>query len=200
MTIFSAAFLLFLVMDPFGNVPLFLSVLSPIAAERRRRVIIRELLLALAALIIFFFLGRYILSAIGVSESILTTAGGVILFLIALRMIFPPVRGPYPVDMDDSAEEPILVPLAIPLLAGPSALASVLFLMSSDPDRWPHWLAAVLIACAMTATVLLFSSSLARLIKKRGLIAIERLMSMVLTAIAIKMILTGIGHFFGIRA
>lgn len=200
MTIFSAAFLLFLVMDPFGNVPLFLSVLNPIAAERRRRVIIRELLLALAALIIFLFLGRYILSAIGVSESILTTAGGVILFLIALRMIFPPVRGPYPVDMDDSAEEPILVPLAIPLLAGPSALASVLFLMSSDPDRWPHWLAAVLIACAMTATVLLFSSSLARLIKKRGLIAIERLMSMVLTAIAIKMILTGIGHFFGIRA
>ena len=200
MTIFSAALLLFLVMDPFGNVPLFLSVLNPIAAERRRRVIIRELLLALAALIIFLFLGRYILSAIGVSESILTTAGGVILFLIALRMIFPPVRGPYPVDMDDSAEEPILVPLAIPLLAGPSALASVLFLMSSDPDRWPHWLAAVLIACAMTATVLLFSSSLARLIKKRGLIAIERLMSMVLTAIAIKMILTGIGHFFGIRA
>ena len=200
MTIFSAVFLLFLVMDPFGNVPLFLSVLNPIAAERRRRVIIRELLLALAALIIFLFLGRYILSAIGVSESILTTAGGVILFLIALRMIFPPVRGPYPVDMDDSAEEPILVPLAIPLLAGPSALASVLFLMSSDPDRWPHWLAAVLIACAMTATVLLFSSSLARLIKKRGLIAIERLMGMVLTAIAIKMILTGIGHFFGIRA
>lgn len=125
MTIFSAAFLLFLVMDPFGNVPLFLSVLSPIAAERRRRVIIRELLLALAALIIFLFLGRYILSAIGVSESILTTAGGVILFLIALRMIFPPVRGPYPVYMDDSAEEPILVPLAIPLLAGPSALASL---------------------------------------------------------------------------
>ena len=200
MTIFSAALLLFLVMDPFGNVPLFLSVLNPIAAERRRRVIIRELLLALAALIRFLFLGRYILSAIGVSESILTTAGGVILFLIALRMIFPPVRGPYPVYMDDSAEEPILVPLAIPLLAGPSALASVLFLMSSDPDRWPHWLAAVLIACAMTATVLLFSSSLARLIKKRGLIAIERLMSMVLTAIAIKMILTGIGHFFGIRA
>ena len=200
MTIFSAALLLFLVMDPFGNVPLFLSVLNPIAAERRRRVIIRELLLALAALIIFLFIGRYILSAIGVSESILTTAGGVILFLIALRMIFPPVRGPYPVDMDDSAEEPILVPLAIPLLAGPSALASVLFLMSSDPDRWPHWLAAVLIAWAMTATVLLFSSSLARLIKKRGLIAIERLMGMVLTAIAIKMILTGIGHFFGIRA
>ena len=200
MTIFSAALLLFLVMDPFGNVPLFLSVLNPIAAERRRRVIIRELLLALAALIIFLFLGRYILSAIGVSESILTTAGGVILFLIALRLIFPPVRWPYPVDMDDSAEEPILVPLAIPLLAGPSALASVLFLMSSDPDRWPHWRAAVLIAWAMTATVLLFSSSLARLIKKRGLIAIERLMGMVLTAIAIKMILTGIGHFFGIRA
>ena len=197
MTIFSAALLLFLVMDPFGNVPLFLSVLNPIAADRRRKVIIRELLLALAALILFLFLGRYILSAIGISESILTTAGGVILFLIALRMVFPPARGPYPVDVDESSDEPILVPLAIPLLAGPSALASVLFLMSSDPDRWPHWLAAVLIAWAMTATVLLLSSPLARLIKKRGLIAIERLMGMAVTAIAIKMILTGIEDFFG---
>ena len=199
MTTFSAALLLFLVMDPFGNVPLFLSVLNPIAADRRRKVIIRELLLALAALILFLFLGRYILSAIGISESILTTAGGVILFLIALRMVFPPARGPYPVDVDESSDEPILVPLAIPLLAGPSALASVLFLMSSDPDRWPHWLAAVLIAWAMTATVLLLSSPHARLIKKRGLIAIERLMGMVLTAIAIKMILTGIGDFFGMQ-
>ena len=91
MTIFSAALLLFLVMDPFGNVPLFLSVLNPIAADRRRKVIIRELLLALAALILFLFLGRYILSAVGISESILTTVGGVILFLIALRMVFPPL-------------------------------------------------------------------------------------------------------------
>jgi len=200
MTIFSAALLLFLVMDPFGNVRLFLSVLNPIAADRRRKVIIRELLLALAALILFLFLGRYILSAIGISESILTTAGGVILFLIALRMVFPPARGPYPVNVDESSDEPILVPLAIPLLAGPSALASVLFLMSSDPGRWADWLAAVLIAWAMTATVLLLSSPLARLIKKRGLIAIERLMGMVLTAIAIKMILTGIGDFFGMQS
>tara|TARA_B100000927_G_scaffold230934_1_gene190942 strand:+ start:916 stop:1518 length:603 start_codon:yes stop_codon:yes gene_type:complete len=199
MTVFSAALLLFLVMDPFGNVPLFLSVLNPIAADRRRKVIIRELLLALAALIIFLFLGRYILSAIGITESILTTAGGVILFLIALRMVFPPARGPYPVDFDANSDEPVLVPLAIPLLAGPSALASVLFLMSSDPGRWPEWLAAVLIAWAMTAIVLLLSSPLARLIKKRGLIAIERLMGMVLTAIAIKMILTGIGDFFGMQ-
>jgi len=200
MTIFSAALLLFLVMDPFGNVPLFLSVLNPIAADRRRKVIIRELFLALAALILFLFLGRYILSAIGISESILTTAGGVILFLIALRMVFPPARGPYTVNVDESSDEPILVPLAIPLLAGPSALASVLFLMSSDPGRWADWLAAVLIAWAMTATVLLLSSPLARLIKKRGLIAIERLMGMVLTAIAIKMILTGIGDFFGMQS
>ena len=107
-------------MDPFGNVPLFLSALNPITADRRRKVIIRELLLALAALILLLFLGRYILSAIGISESILTTAGGVILFLIALRMVFPPARGPYPVDVDESSGEPILVPLAIPLLAGPS--------------------------------------------------------------------------------
>ena len=132
-------------MDPFGNVPLFLSVLNPIAPERRRRVMVRELLFALAALVLFLFLGRYILEAIGISESILTTAGGVILFLIALRMVFPPPRGAYPVDIDENTEEPILVPLAIPLLAGPSAFAAVLFLMSSDPTRWFDWLTAVVL-------------------------------------------------------
>jgi multiple antibiotic resistance protein len=198
MTIFSAALLLFLVMDPFGNVPLFLAVLNPIAPERRRRVIVRELLIALGFLIVFLFAGHYLLEAIGISESILTIAGGIILFLIALRMVFPPAGGAFAVDAEGAESEPLLVPLAVPFVAGPSALASVLFIMSDNPARWPEWLAAVILAWGVTSLILFFSTDLARLLKRRGLIAIERLMGMVLTAIATKMMLTGIRAFFAL--
>ena len=198
MTIFSAAFLLILVMDPFGNVPLFLSVLKDIAPERRRKVIVRELLIALAFLILFLFAGRYLLAIIGISEAVLTVAGGIVLFLIALRMVFPPVGGAFTGDVDTSDSDPLLVPLAVPFVAGPSALASILFLMSSDPSRWLDWLTAVILAWAVTGLILFFSTSLAELLKRRGLVAIERLMGMVLIAIATKMVLTGIGAFFRI--
>jgi multiple antibiotic resistance protein len=182
MTLLAATVLLFLVMDAFGNVPVFLSVLAPVAPERRRRVIARELLFALAFLLGFLFAGRFLLDAIGLTEDALTIAGGIILFLIALKMVFPPPGGAWAVDMEEGGEEPFLVPLAVPFIAGPSVLASVLFVMSSDPARWPEWLAAVL----------------ARVLKRRGLVAIERLMGMVLTAIATKMVLDGVGSFFGL--
>lgn len=198
MTLFSAALLLFLVMDPFGNVPIFLSVLRPVAPERRRKVIARELVFALLFLIAFLFGGRYLLDAIGISETSLTVAGGVILFLIALRMVFPSPGGVFAADAEDLDGEPVLVPLAVPLVAGPSALASVLFIMSSDPSRWPEWLAAVGLAWGVVGAVLLLSVDLARLLGRRGLTAIERLMGMVLTAIATKMVLTGVGEFFSL--
>lgn len=198
MTLFSAALLLFLVMDPFGNVPLFLSVLRPVAPERRRKVIARELVIALGFMLLFLFGGRYLLAAIDISEATLTVAGGIILFLIALRMVFPPPGGAFAADVEEGGSEPFLVPLAVPFVAGPSVLASVLFIMSSDPTRWPEWLAAVLLAWTVTGAVLLLSTDLARLFKRRGLVAIERLMGMVLTAIAAKMVLTGIRDFFGL--
>lgn len=201
MTLLSAALLLFLVMDPFGNVPIFLSVLRSVDEDRRRRVIARELLIALVFLLAFLFGGRYVLNAIGISESTLTVAGGVILFLIALRMIFPSPGGVFGADAEEvegAEAEPLLVPLAIPLIAGPSAMASVLFIMSSNPARWLEWLAALGLAWAASGAVLLLAPNLARLMGRRGLIATERLMGMVLTAIASKMVLTGIGEFFGL--
>jgi multiple antibiotic resistance protein len=198
MTIFSAALLLFLVMDPFGNVPVFLSVLRPVRPDRRRWVIARELLLALGFLLAFLFGGRYVLDFIGISESTLTVAGGIILFLIALRMVFPTPGGVFGSDAEETTGEPILVPLAVPLVAGPSALASVLFMMSSNPARWPEWLAALGLAWAATGAVLLLAPNLARLMGRRGLVAVERLMGMVLTAIASKMVLTGVAEFFGL--
>jgi multiple antibiotic resistance protein len=197
MTVFSAALLLFLVMDPFGNVPVFLSVLRPVKRDRRRWVIARELLIALGFLVVFLFGGQYLLAAIGISESSVTVAGGLILFLIALRMVFPSSGGVFAEDAEEASDAPVLVPLAVPLVAGPSALASVLFIMSKDPTRWLEWLAALLAAWAATGAVLLLAPNLSRLLGKRGLVATERLMGMVLTAIAAKMVLGGVAEFYG---
>jgi multiple antibiotic resistance protein len=196
-TVFSAATLLFLVMDPFGNIPIFLSILEPYDARRRLVIIARELLIALAVLLLFLFAGQYILDALKISESSLTAAGGVILFLIALRMIFPRVGGVMEHGGDDDGE-PLVVPLAIPLIAGPSAMASVMFIMSSDPSRAGVWAGAVFLAWLLSGTVLMLAVRFSRLLGRRGLTAIQRLMGMILTAIAINMMLSGIREFFAL--
>ena len=195
MTVFSAATLLFLVMDPFGNIPIFLSILEPYSAARRLRIILRELLIALAVLLLFLFAGQYILDALNIAEPSLTAAGGVILFLIALRMIFPRAGG---VLEHGEGDEPLVVPLAIPLIAGPSALASVMFIMSSDPSRAGVWAGAVFGAWLLTGTVLMLAVRFSRWLGRRGLTAIQRLMGMILTAIAINMMMTGIRDFFAL--
>ena len=197
MTILSAATLLFLVMDPFGNIPIFLSILEPYSAARRLRIILREMLIALAVLLLFLFAGQYILDALGISEPSLTAAGGVILFLIALRMIFPRAGGGGMVE-HNAEDEPLVVPLAIPLIAGPSALASVMFIMSSDPSRAGVWAVAVFTAWLLTGFVLLLAVRFSRWLGRRGLTAIQRLMGMILTAIAINMMMTGIRDFFAL--
>lgn len=179
-------------MDPAGNVPLFLAALKPVAPERRRRVLVRELLIALGFLLLFLLAGPTILSVLGISQSSLAIAGGIILFLIALRMIFPIHRGRHEEDLTG---EPFVVPLAVPFVAGPSALASVMLVMGEDPSRWPTWLAAVLMAWAATAIILVSSERLSSVLGTRGLIAIERLMGMVLTAIAVEMFMRGLSGF-----
>lgn len=194
MTVTSAAILLFLVMDPLGNIPFFLSALKNVPAERQARIIVRELLIALAALLIFLFTGHYLLSALGLSTSSLGIAGGVVLMLIALRMIFP-LRDP-PQD-DEIQGEPLVVPLAIPAVAGPSSLATVLLMTSGDAGRWPEWLLAILLAWLATSVILLFGSRLSLLMGKRGLIAMERLMGLILVTISVEMILTGLARFLG---
>lgn len=192
MTLVSAFLLLFLVMDPAGNLPLFMGALKPVEPSRRRHVIIRELLIALGVLVVFLFAGPYVLQGIGISEQALSIAGGIILFLIALRMIFPGVGGSPGEELEG---EPFVVPLAIPFLAGPSAMASVMLIMSSDPQRWPVWLLAVLLAWAASAAILLLGNKLSRFFGPRGLIAIERLMGMVLTAVAVEMFMHGLQAF-----
>lgn len=194
MTLASAIILLFLVIDPFGNVPFFVSALNDVEPHRRRRVVIRELLIAYVVMVIFLFVGEPLLNLLGISGPALTIAGGVILFLIALRMVFP--------NRNRSAQEtlvgePFIVPLAIPYVAGPSVLAVELLMMSNEPGRWPVWLLAVTVAWAATAIIVYFGSQVAEKLGPRGLVAIERLMGMILVAIAIQMFLTGADTYFG---
>ncbi|MFN0178224.1 MAG: MarC family protein [Gemmatimonadales bacterium] len=191
MTVASAAVLLFFVMDPLGNVPLFLSSLRQVPPERHRAVIIREVLIALAVLVAFLFVGPSLLALLKVSGTALTVAGGVVLLLIALRMVFPSSDH---VGEDESAE-PFIVPLAIPYVAGPSALATVLLLTSREPDRWVEWLIALTLAWLATATILFFSTAFTRLLGSRGLVAVERLMGMLLVVVAVEMILSGLREY-----
>ena len=193
MSLASAAVLLFFVMDPLGNVPLFLAALRYVDPARARRIIIRELLIALAIMIAFLFAGSFLLDLLSVTPAALTAAGGVILLLIAIRMIFPTSERTL---RERVTEEPFVVPLAIPYTAGPSALATELLLMSRDSDRWATWLAAILLAWLASAVILYSSSYLQKVLGERGLTAIERLMGMVLVIVAMQMLLDGSAQFF----
>jgi MarC family membrane protein len=188
MTVLSAAVLLFFVMDPLGNVPAFLSALKNVPLERHRPVIARELVIALVVLVVFLFGGPTLLAVLQVSGTALTVAGGVVLLLIALRMVFPAGENTW---REDTAAEPFVVPLAIPYVAGPSALAAVLLLTSREPARWPEWLLALVLSWLATGVILFLATPLSRLLGARGLVAIERLMGMLLVVVAVEMILSG---------
>jgi multiple antibiotic resistance protein len=192
MNLYTAAITLFLVMDPFGNIPIFLSVLQRYDAKRRRRIMIRELAIALGVLIFFLFFGKYILAGLHISEPALSISGGVILFLIAIRMIFP--AKPEPEDSSGDSE-PVIVPLAVPLVAGPSSMAMVILFSTQFPDRLFSWFAALVIAWLVGLVVLLLSDSLRRYLGNRVLKAIERLMGMILTTMAVQMLLSGVREF-----
>ena len=196
MSLLSASLLLFLVLDPFGNIPFFLSALRRVDDRRQNLVLLRELSIALAVLVIFLFTGRFLLELLQISEPALSVAGGIILFLIAVKMIFPGRRG---TDDDLFEGEPFIVPLAIPYVAGPSAMATVLLIMSREPERWPEWLAAILIAWTGCSAILVISRVLRRFLGERGLVALERLMGMLLTTIAVQMFLEGVAQFLRMR-
>jgi multiple antibiotic resistance protein len=193
MEIFSTALLLFLVIDPVGNIPMFLSILENVPAERRRSILVREMLIALGTLVLFLFIGQYILAALRISQGSLGAAGGIILFLIALRMVFPTPKGVFGEEVEG---EPFIVPLAIPLIAGPAAMATLMLLMARQPSKWPQWLAALLLAWGVSSVILLSASHLARLLGRRTLIAIERLMGLALTAVAVEMLIHGIAQAY----
>lgn len=190
--IFSAAVLLTLVIDPFGNVPLVVSALRCVPAERRARVVFRECLAAYVILLAFMFGGQTFLRWLHLSEASLAIAGGVILFMIALRMVFHHPEG---IFGDSPGAEPFLVPLAIPSIAGPSALATVMLMATRQPGQMGAWVLALSLAMVVSTLVLVGAHRLQALLGERAVLAMERLMGLVLTALAIEMLLDGIRGF-----
>ena len=189
MTILSAALLLFLILVPLGNVPVFLSVLKPLPPHRQRVVLVRELLIALAVLMAFLWGGKYALELMHLRQESVAIAGGIVLFLIGIRMIFPRPEGLLG-ELPDG--EPFIVPLAIPLIAGPSGMAAVMLLGSNEPHRLGEWSLALFLAWAATAAILLCAPLLYRLLGRRALSAVERLMGMLLVAISVQMLMDGL--------
>ena len=191
MTLLSATILLVIILDPVGNVPFFLATLKDVSAKRRLWVIAREVVIALAALLVFLFFGKTILDAMQLRQESLSMAGGIIMFLIALKMIFAG-RG---LSGEVPEGEPLVVPLAIPGVAGPSAFAMILLLVNREPDRIWDWFTALIIAWFVTSVVLMFSTVLFRLLGERGLMAVERLMGMLLIVVAVQMFMDGVSGF-----
>ncbi len=191
MDILSATILLFLILDPLGNIPIFLSQLEKV--ENRFQVLARELFLALAILFLFLFFGKQMLDFLHLEQTSVSLAGAIILFIIALRMIFPASRQ-YG-DEDAAEEAPFLVPLAVPLVAGPSILATLILMASKHPDQISVLAIALFIAWSLSAIILFSATAMQKYLGKNGMIAIERLMGMILIAIAVQMFLDGIRDF-----
>ena len=192
MTIASAAILLFLILDPLGNIPVFLSLLRGMPAHRQRVVLVREMLIALGVLMAFLWGGKYALELMHLRQESVSIAGGIVLFLIGIRMIFPPPEG---LMGELPGGEPFIVPMAIPLVAGPSGMAAVMLMGSQEPDRMGAWSLALLIAWAATAAILFSATYLYKWLGARVLTAIERLMGMVIVAISVQMFLDGLSAY-----
>ncbi len=193
---FQSFILLLLVTDPFGNVPLFVSTLRQVAPERRNRVVVRECLIAFGLLLAFMFIGRPFLDALQLSEISLRIGGGVVLFLIALRMVFPQPGGIFG-QGEQGAAEPLIVPLAIPALAGPSALVTVLLFSSQATMAMWLYVAVLSLVALVWLVVLLSAERLQRVLGDAVMTAFERLMGLILTAIAIEMLLAGLRAYIG---
>ena len=187
-TFASATILLLLITDPLGNMPIFVNSLRAVPPERRARVILREVMIAFGLLLAFMFVGQSFLKAMSLSDVSLQIGGAVVLFLIALRMIFPPPPQDSPVPLS----EPLIVPLAIPALAGPSAMATVLLLVSQAPERRMEWVAALTVTMAVCAVVLLLAERLQRVVGLRVVSAFERLMGLILVSISVEMLIRGL--------
>jgi multiple antibiotic resistance protein len=189
----SATVLLFIIMDPFGNIPVFHALIERYPRSQRLRIIAREMLIAYGVLLLFLIAGDTMLGTLGLDQPALSVAGGVVLFVIALRMVFPELGAQGPVVTP--AEEPFIVPLAVPMIAGPSAVAAILLLVSSEPERMVEWWWAVSLAWLASAVVLLGSGLLMEMLGQRTLRALVRLAGMLLIMMAVQMLMDGVALY-----
>ncbi|MEZ9412040.1 YhgN family NAAT transporter [Vibrio lentus] len=192
MEILSAATMLFLIMDPLGNLPIVLSILKHIDPKRRRIVLVRELMFALVILLLFLFAGQSIMNFLHVQPETLSISGGIILFIIAIKMIFPSAGS---ITGLAAGEEPFIVPMAIPMIAGPSVIAALILLATQNPDQMFELSLSVLLAWGVTFSILMFNGFFLRILGERGLKAIERLMGLLLVMLSTQMFLDGVKSY-----
>ncbi|NGX48944.1 MAG: hypothetical protein K940chlam5_00539 [Candidatus Anoxychlamydiales bacterium] len=183
---------LFIVLNAFGNIPLFLSLLKGIPRKRQKQIVFRELLIALFIIIVFNYIGVWLLKFLNVTQEIVQIAGGVILFLLSLKMLFPKEKKEIEAELK-KITEPFIVPLAIPLIAGPAVLAAVMVYSPQIPNVL--MVGAIFIAWLATLLILLLSAHLSSWMGGRGLMALERLMGFIMVLIAIQMFLSGLKTF-----
>lgn len=193
-SIFSMAFTLFLLMDPVGNIPIYLSILQEINPKRRNRIVFRESIIALAIIIAFTLIGNPLLDALGIDNPTLYIAGGIILFLMAIHMIFPGGSS-LSERFNPDGGEPLIFPLAIPLVAGPAVLAMVM-IYSTQEIKLVSIIVSTLIAWVASTLILLLSTLIQKLLSARGVKALERLMGLILILLAVQMIFNGASKFF----
>ena len=193
MELISAVSLLLLTIDPLGNVPAFISLLKPVPENRRKPVVIRELFFSLGIMLAFVFLGRNLAGILGIQQEAITIAGALVLFLIALEMILPG-KGRNSANTEEHDTEPFIVPLAMPLIAGPSALATIILITSKPGGTWTGFY-AVMIAWCITFCTLVSAPAIMRLLKERGSRAVERMMGMLLVMLSVQMFLNGLGEY-----
>ncbi len=187
----SAAILtLFFVIDPIGNIPIFLSVLSKVEKRKRRWILLREMVIGFGVLMTFLLMGKYLLEALHLSVAALQLSGAAVLFIIALSLVFPKERSLF---HSDEQETPLIVPLAIPMIAGPSTIAVLILLASSEPERTHIWALALSIAWLISLIILMCAQPIASLVGRRGIIAMERLVGMLLIMVSAQMLIDSIG-------
>ncbi|WWO97317.1 MAG: YhgN family NAAT transporter [Candidatus Dasytiphilus stammeri] len=193
--IISTTMLLFLIMDPLGNLPIFMLILKPLEKKRQYTIIVREMILALIVMLLFLFVGEKFLHFLNLKTEVVSIAGGIVLLLIAIKMIFPSSNdtGMYCVS---PGQEPFLVPLAIPLVAGPTLLATIITLSHEYQHKMIYMIIALIIAWAANAVVLLSSGIFIKLLGQKGLNALERMMGLILIMLAIQMFINGVRIYY----
>ncbi len=189
-SIVSTAILIMFVIDPFGNVPVVLSILKDVEVKRRKRIIIREMLFGLGILTLFLFFGEPFLNLFHLETEAVRIAGAVIFFVIGIKLIFPGEHGSS--ALYGTAGEPFVVPIAMPLIAGPSALATLLVMSKSHTDEMGGLFVALLLAWFASALIMYLSDSFYKLLGAKGLSALEKLMGMLLLMMSVQMFIDGV--------
>lgn len=185
-TFFSITLTLFFVIDALGKIPQYRALLEPLEPKRRRKIAARELFFALIIMVLFHYVGEFLLTILGISKTTVQIAGGTILFLIAIRLIFSEEG-----LAKWGKKEPFIVPIATPLIASPSLLA-IIMIFAQDMDSDFIVLGAIFASWLLSAIVFFFSGAIYSILKDKGSLALQRLMGLIVAMVAVQMFLQGI--------